>query len=248
MRQFLSETIKEVNSMSFNPRTWYRDDQVARHYDSQRFRSLAGRVFNYLEKRALERAFRVIPEGSLVLDVPCGTGRITALHLERGCRVMAMDISPQMIGVAQKKLSSHADRVQFHVGDLASLDLPESTFDCVSCIRFLCHFDAAERVTFLRSAAYASKEWVVVNIAYSNVWYRLRRRLKKILRNDNPIRYSINETTLRKELADSGLEIVRRFYALPLISEDLVLLLRKRRSAETGNCAAALTGAADRQN
>jgi ubiquinone/menaquinone biosynthesis C-methylase UbiE len=227
--------------MSFNPRTWYRNDQVAVQYDSERFSSIPGRVFNFLEKRALGNAFKAIPRDAYVLDVPCGTGRITALHLARGCRVMAMDISPQMVRVAQDKLTSYGDRVQYHVGDLASLDLPVGAFDAVSCIRFLCHFNGADRVSFLQSAADVSKEWVVVNVAYSNGWYRLRRRVKKLLRNDNPIRYSVDETTLRKELAESGLEIVRRFYALPLVSEDLILLLRRKRAAASSPSLAGYT-------
>lgn len=216
--------------MSFNPRTWYRDDTVARAYDAERFRSVAGRVFNCLERRALRKAFRVLSENSYVLDVPCGTGRVTELHLERGCRTLAMDISPQMQSVARERLRRFSSRLEFHVGDLADCQFSDNSFDAISCIRFLCHFDSEERVKFLQCIARITKRWAVVNVSYSSVWYRVRRKIKKVLRNDNPIRYCVSEKDLRRELSASGLDVIGRFWTLPLVSEDLILLCRKRQS------------------
>lgn len=51
----------------------------------------------------LERLEQVFPPGAWVLDIGCGTGE-EALHLaSRGCKVWGIDVSPQMIAIAQQK-------------------------------------------------------------------------------------------------------------------------------------------------
>lgn len=64
--------------------------------------------------------------GSSVLDVAAGTGSITRLLSERGHRVVSVDISPQMLGVARRRGA---------VAALASgerLPFPDATFDAVT--------------------------------------------------------------------------------------------------------------------
>ena len=58
-----------------------------------------------------------------VLDAGCGTGRVTALLLERLPRghVIAVDGAPSMIEQARRRLP--ADRVTLRVADLVELEL-----------------------------------------------------------------------------------------------------------------------------
>jgi ubiquinone/menaquinone biosynthesis C-methylase UbiE len=46
-----------------------------------------------------------IPPGSEVLEIGCGTGGLTAELAGRGCRVTAVDRSPQMLAIAARKLA-----------------------------------------------------------------------------------------------------------------------------------------------
>lgn len=47
-----------------------------------------------------------IPPGSEVLEIGCGTGGLTAELARRGCRVTAIDRSPQMLAIAEAKLAT----------------------------------------------------------------------------------------------------------------------------------------------
>jgi trans-aconitate 2-methyltransferase len=60
-----------------------------------------------------------------VLDAGCGSGRVTRMLLERlpAGRVVAVDASPSMIEKAREALP--AERCEFHVQNLAELELPE---------------------------------------------------------------------------------------------------------------------------
>lgn len=65
-----------------------------------------------------------------VLDVACGTGTITELLFSRGYRpVVGFDIAPGMVQIAQTKAKAKNLEIDYHVSDVAELDLGGQTFD-----------------------------------------------------------------------------------------------------------------------
>lgn len=80
--------------------------------------------------------------GARVLDAGCGAGQMTEALAARGAEVVAVDISPALIGIAQKRLPVDLHgRVCFHVGDMLSPEL--GTFDHVIAMDSLIYY--AER-------------------------------------------------------------------------------------------------------
>ena len=79
--------------MSFDPRTHYQDVSAAERYDDERFRSLSGRIFQWADKRSILNAMTDLAPGAVILDAPCGTGRMSRLFLENGLIVIVGDIS-----------------------------------------------------------------------------------------------------------------------------------------------------------
>jgi ubiquinone/menaquinone biosynthesis C-methylase UbiE len=69
-------------------------------------------------------------QGSLIVDVGCGTGRFSEPLAERfSARVLGVDPSEQMLDAARQKTSS--DRVQFRRSTAESLPLTSATADMV---------------------------------------------------------------------------------------------------------------------
>ena len=57
--------------------------------------------------------------GARVLDAGCGTGAMTAELARRGARMVAADISPQLIAIAEDRLPAGLrGQVTFHAGDM----------------------------------------------------------------------------------------------------------------------------------
>jgi SAM-dependent methyltransferase len=79
-----------------------------------------------IERRAREHGLA----GDRVLDVGCGTGKSFLPLLERGFRVTACDISPEMVALAQQKAGARAD---VHVADMRRLPV-FGEFDLITCI------------------------------------------------------------------------------------------------------------------
>jgi SAM-dependent methyltransferase len=78
-------------------------------------------------------------EGNEVLDAGCGAGYGTALLAERARRVVGIDLDHGAIDYARGRYA--AANVEFAVGDLLDLDLPDASFDVV------CSFETIEHVS-----------------------------------------------------------------------------------------------------
>jgi len=69
------------------------------------------------KNRAKRRAGMIVSQSSIgpgkrVLEIGCGTGIFTQYFMETGARVIAMDISQDLLSIAQKRMAQH-DNVEF---------------------------------------------------------------------------------------------------------------------------------------
>ena len=78
-----------------------------------------------------------LPKGSKILDMACGTGAQSIAFAKRGFSVVGVDLSPDMLARAKKKVRSEYD-VNFICGDASKIDYPNSYFD-LSSISFGLH-------------------------------------------------------------------------------------------------------------
>lgn len=77
--------------------------------------------------------------GARILDAGCGPGMMSAELAARGADVVGVDISPQLIEIAERRLDpNHANRVRFRAGDMLSDDL--GTFDHVLAMDSLIYY------------------------------------------------------------------------------------------------------------
>lgn len=88
----------------------------------------------------LERS--TIQKGSLILDVPVGTGRFFPFYKKHGYRSIGIDASPDMLAEAEQKASEieYSD-VELMVGDILDLPLADDSAALSVCIRLLNWFD-----------------------------------------------------------------------------------------------------------
>lgn len=83
--------------------------------------------------------------GARLLEVGCGTGddaRALAALVGQDGRVVGIDASEIMIGVARERSRASSLPVEFALGDLRALSFPDGAFDACRCERVLMHVDA----------------------------------------------------------------------------------------------------------
>jgi SAM-dependent methyltransferase len=88
------------------------------------------------------------PAGGSVLELGCGSGRVTAALAERGLAVVGVDLSRAMLEQAQARRATLpagvVSRIELRLGDMTALDL-KRTFDLVVCPYFtLAHVPAGQ--------------------------------------------------------------------------------------------------------
>ena len=90
----------------------------------------------------INRLIKTIPPASPILELGCGGGLpITKYLLDRGFTVTANDISQTQIDIAQRKVPG----AHYIVGDMASLNLSQSTFNGVVMFFSLFHLPLNEQ-------------------------------------------------------------------------------------------------------
>src|SRR5829696_4811285 len=95
---------------------------------------------------------RHIPEPCReALDIGCGTGAFSRLLAKSSSSVLALDLSPNMIGLARER-SAQFPNIDFRVADVTALELPAERFDCVATVATLHHLPTAEVLLKLKGA------------------------------------------------------------------------------------------------
>ena len=91
--------------------------------------------------------------GRRLLDAGCGTGLLAVEAARRGADVVAIDVSPTLVGLAEERLPAGVERKRLHfrVGDM--LDPELGRFDHVVAMDSLIHYKPADTVRALERLA-----------------------------------------------------------------------------------------------
>jgi 2-polyprenyl-3-methyl-5-hydroxy-6-metoxy-1,4-benzoquinol methylase len=207
----------------------YKNPEIAREYDRVRFSSIPGRVFNNQEKNIIRECFSSLPRDTVVLDLPCGTGRLAETLLESGLRVHGADISDEMLAVARERLAHFGDRFTTEVTDALKQIGGEPQYEATLCARVLMHFPLETQIEFMRGVASMTRHRVVINHSLNSPYQRFRRWIKKLLHHQRPARHPITNSEIKRLLSEAGLVEVGRHRINSLVSEAVYIVAEKIR-------------------
>lgn len=170
------------------------------------------------ERASILSALSDVSPGATVLDLPCGSGRLTSMLIERGYVVTAADSSPHMVARAQSSVEritkSHADnksKARFDVRDVMHTEFRDGEFDAVVCNRLFHHFtEPAVRQTALRELRRICRGPIIVSFFNSFALDSVRFRLRWMLRRQQPTdRIPISLSTFAADGRAAGLTVER---------------------------------------
>ena len=197
-------------------------------------KALIGTKKHEREMAALAKALDYIPNGSSVLDFPCGTGRLYTMLASKGFEISAVDSSWHMASIARgnrpESSSSQGTLQQFAVSDVLKTAFADKSFDAVVCNRLFHHFFESE----IRRAAFAelnriTRKSVIVSYYSTRCIDSYTFKLKNKLRGRNPTdRVPIPPEVFQEDAAAGGLKVVAEFASRSIISMQTYAVLEAR--------------------
>ena len=166
----------------------------------------------------------LLPQDGIVLDCPCGTGRMTRVFSSRGLSAVGADISIEML----RNALSQPDAPPCVQADITALPFADETFPTVVSMRLMYHLWAEhERVQALSELARVSKQYVIVSFFHRFVLQGLHRDLKTCWAADPTTRLPMSRRRLEREAVAAGLVVLRYYPTLPGVSQHTLVLMEK---------------------
>jgi len=180
------------------------------------------------EKACILAALEGLPKNSKVLDLPCGTGRMSYLIRDKGFNVVAADYALPMLEEAKNKVEESGEtNIVFEQQDIFNLTYADATFDAVICNRLFHHFTTAHlREAALKELKRVSKGKNIIVSFYSiNTLSALVRALKHNFKASDFYHAYISLKQFDKEIKRCGLKIVSQYYVRKSISAQMYVKL-----------------------
>ncbi len=136
-------------------------------------------------------------ERSLVLDIGAGTGQHVALFNEKGIEVMGIDISPDMVRVAEKNYPG----LDFREGDAQQVSLfPGDSFTHITCMYFTLYY-LPDKLKFFQNAFFWLRPGGYLIIHLVN-----RDEFDPILNVADPLNMVSAQKYAKKRITDSAVQ------------------------------------------
>lgn len=215
--------------MEYRAKKVYQGKQVVESYNSIRFKSLKGKITNWLELRLIDKALKyahILPSAR-ILDVPCGTGRLSLHLLKKGYSVTGADISSEMVRYTNERLIKEgiSNKIVAKVEDAEKLSFPDNDFDVGISLRLLGHTPPENRLKILQELNRVCSKCLVLVYYSKNCVKNILRKNKRSRNNTSWYPVSIPEIDL--ELKKVGLKKDEVYYLARGLSETIIVLVRK---------------------
>jgi ubiquinone/menaquinone biosynthesis C-methylase UbiE len=107
-------------------------DAVAEEYATRFFDELAAKP---LDRAMLDCLVEMTRGLGMIADIGCGPGQIARHLTDHGAEAMGIDLSPEMVKLAQRL----SPDIPFHVGDMLALDLENNSLGGIAAFYSVIH-------------------------------------------------------------------------------------------------------------
>lgn len=118
-----------------------------------------------------------IDASAKVLDLGCGTGRITIPIAQKAHEVTGLDISSEMISKLRERVEKLNLKIELHLADMEQLPFENDSFDVITCVLSLMHLPVESRQSVFIEAGRVLKPGGKMIVAVKNsIFERLCRK------------------------------------------------------------------------
>lgn len=190
-----------------------------------------GRITTWREQYLIRRllASRMWNAADAVLDVPCGTGILASTLAPFAPRVLASDISFEMMRLAA---SAYAIRGfgGFVQADITAMPFSDRCFSVMVTLGFMHRVPADIRHRSLAELHRVCAETAIISFSLTSPMQRLKHLLLSMISSRHvPAPCAISMKEAEREIRQAGFLILKRVAVLPLMSSEWLYVLSKER-------------------
>jgi ubiquinone/menaquinone biosynthesis C-methylase UbiE len=132
--------------METDSQKYYSKQDVAQNYDSERFLTPGGKMFDNFEKSVVLSHLPSESIGVKVLDAGAGSGRFTIEIAKKGFNVISCDYSEAMLEIISSKLQNlHLEnQVILSKQDITQMTFRDNEFDYICSLRVMINLDTVD--------------------------------------------------------------------------------------------------------
>ena len=192
-----------------------------------KFKNIRSRIIATREKTIIKKFLaKILKNNSIIIDIPCGTGKLGEVLNQFAIKILAADISlPMMILAKEEYLPNKF--IGFLRCDAQKIPLKDETIDIVICLRLFQRIPKNIRINILKEFYRISKNYLIISYSYSSPFQKIRRRIRKFYDKENPIFFSLDFNNITLELKQAGFVIQDKKLVLPGLSSEVILLVQK---------------------
>ena len=151
-----------------------------------------------------------------VLDMPCGTGDISAPFIHKFSHLTMMDFSENMIATAKKRVSDdQKSKVDFVHGDFYAHDFGESQYDMVMNIGILAHISNPSKFVEETMILVKPGGYLIMQNTDSDHWFakliHLYLGMRRAVGKDKYKLNKVSQKVLLSQISEGGFELKDSF-------------------------------------
>lgn len=199
------------------------------------FKELSREAGFWQEARLIRKALDLAGQPNSILDLPCGTGRLWPILLEKHNRmIIGADNCAEMLAVARDSFpSSDLHKLHFLQTAPDAIDLPDSAIDCIFCMRLFSWADsAAQRRQLLREFHRVSRDTLILSLWVDGNYQAWRRQASGGYAPSETAEahthHIVPKPLIEAEFATAGFDRLGHFDLLPFFHMTRIYVLRKQ--------------------
>ena len=208
----------------------YRNKEKAAAYLSQYIEGTKWARFTmWKQKRIIKNFMKAcnFNENDILLDAPCGTGYVGKILFSEPCKVVASDISLEMMELAANEYEQ-SKFLGFYQADLTNTPFRDGYFKCVLVLALMHRLPEDIRKLVLEEVRKISSEFAIISFSESSLVQDFKQKIISIIKKSHiPAPASIPISTIEDEINAAGFTILKRKNIFKFFSAKLVYLLKK---------------------
>lgn len=208
-------------------------DKEAKMYDDW-YKTKLGNFVDEVETKCILDLFKV-EKGMKVLDVGCGTGNFSIKLAKMGCEVVGIDVSKEMLKVAEEKAKKEGLNIKFYNMDVYDMKFEDNCFDgviSVTAFEFLKDPEKAieEMFRVLKPNGYL----LIGTINKDSAWGEMY--LSKEFQENSVFKYANFKTVedMKSYKKDHLVDIKECLFIPPTIEEEYISMEKERELSKEG--------------